>query len=126
MTRRILIVDDDEATLSLVKSLLDGAGYTIIKCASAEAAITELNNGNNVDVVFTDVYLGEGENGYQLAQSVKILWPDTKVLVTSGFTELALSARGMPATDFPFLQKPYKRASLLTFIEKNLNGSKPT
>lgn len=121
MPPRILIVDDEENVLSTLESFFDDTGFTVVTCSSAEAAIKEIGNGRRFDVVLTDVNLGEGENGYQLAQTVNSRWPETKVMVTSGFTQLALSIRGMPASDYPFLQKPFGRRELLALIDKELN-----
>ena len=81
-------------------------------------ALEILRGGRSVDLVFSDVVMPEGMNGYQLAAAARAIDPRIKILLTSGY-----SAGHRPGHDpsLPLLHKPYTRAQLAAQIRAVLD-----
>src|SRR5262245_22857873 len=80
-----LIVEDDRGLLQLMAMLLQESGFDTVECESAEAALAiMLLRGQEVGVVFADIWLSGMMNGADLARELKIRWPELKIILTSG------------------------------------------
>ena len=81
-------------------------------------ALEILRGGRSVDLVFSDVVMPEGMNGYQLAAAARAIDPRIKILLTLGY-----SAGHRPGHDpsLPLLHKPYTRAQLAAYIRATLD-----
>ncbi len=99
--RRLLIVDDDCAVLSvtaaLVGRLLPGVGID-----TAESPHAALRNAQTTPytAVLTDVCMPE-QNGYELAARIRTFQPETQIVYMSGFD------KDYRAEPFAFLRKPF-------------------
>jgi signal transduction histidine kinase/ActR/RegA family two-component response regulator len=107
---RILVVDDDRAVGSMVRRLgrVDGHDVSVAMCA--EEALEKLNH-EAFDVVLSDLGLGTGLDGWQLAAAVRSRWPGIHVLLatgTAGIDPAAARTRGVDGV----LTKPYSPAEL--------------
>jgi signal transduction histidine kinase/CheY-like chemotaxis protein len=108
----ILVVEDDEAVLTMaVESLVD-LGYRVLVAHDGREALAIVNGPERIDILFSDIIMPGGINGAQLAIEARRLRPDIKVLLTSGYTAAALSnEHGLPE-ELPVLSKPYRRDEL--------------
>jgi CheY-like chemotaxis protein len=123
---RVLIVEDN---LDLAKSalrVLGDAGHEATVATSAEEALNLLRGAASFDVLFTDIILARGSNGFELAQEAIKLRPEIKILFSSGFSEAALRASGRAAVTGHFIAKPYRKEELLARINSLAGGSQPT
>ncbi len=82
----------------------------------AEEAIEALQSKFAVDLVFTDINLGEGMNGLELAGWTLSHRPGVKVVVTTGISQIELP----PEVVEPLLAKPYTGRSLLDRVKQAL------
>ncbi|WP_198264696.1 hybrid sensor histidine kinase/response regulator [sulfur-oxidizing endosymbiont of Gigantopelta aegis] len=64
----ILIVDDETSLLELANKYLQDLGYTTYLAKNAQQALDILSKNNNIDLLFSDVVMPGGMNGYELAQ----------------------------------------------------------
>ena len=55
MPKTALVVDDSKSILSLMRKVLDVAGYNVITASSGDEGLQELNSGKQVDIVITDL-----------------------------------------------------------------------
>ncbi|VAW60711.1 diguanylate cyclase/phosphodiesterase (GGDEF & EAL domains) with PAS/PAC sensor(s) [hydrothermal vent metagenome] len=81
----ILIVDDEPALLELTHEILIQQGYNAICAENAQAALKILKN-KKVDFMLSDIIM-PGMDGYQLAAIVENKYPETKIQLTSGFSD---------------------------------------
>ena len=105
----VLIVEDEAAVREAAADMLREGGWRVIAAKDAHAALTVLETGETVDVLFSDVVM-PGMNGVRLAQAAQRLRPGLPVLLTSGYAGEALVGEE-PA--YQVLSKPYERAELL-------------
>jgi len=80
----ILVVDDEEALLELAQESLEAQGYQVLIATDGKQALERLAGDVSISLLFSDVIMPGGMNGYQLAEQATAKWPDLKVLLTSG------------------------------------------
>jgi PAS domain S-box-containing protein len=118
----VLVVEDNAALRRVAVRQLSGLGYAVIEADSAETALGHLGNVP-VQVLFTDVVMPGGMNGFELAQHARKVQPDIKVLLTSGFPEHAADPSADPAvTGARLLQKPYRAGDLARALLATLHS----
>jgi two-component SAPR family response regulator len=61
-------------------------------------------------------------SGVELAQRVRELKPEIRIMYSSGFPADALAERRMPLVNGPLLHKPYQRAEFRAMIRSALDG----
>jgi PAS domain S-box-containing protein len=114
----ILLVEDQEDVADLAESILVDAGYRVLRAATGEEALRRLDEAPDVDLIFSDVVMPGEVSGIALAHEARRRRPGMKVLLTSGYT-----AEPLARTDFPVLNKPYRRGDLLAYVREVLDPS---
>jgi PAS domain S-box-containing protein len=108
----VLIVDDEPDLVEIAVCYLKAVGYTVLSAKNGKEALAIIENHSGIDAMVTDIVMGGGMDGMELAQSVRRLSPGTRVVYSSGFPTDALSERSLPLADALILQKPYSLANL--------------
>jgi PAS domain S-box-containing protein len=107
----VLVVEDESKLRRVAVKMLDRLGLRSLQAESAKDAL-ELLADAHVDVLFTDIELAGGMNGTELAEEAHHLYPQLKVLFTTGFArEATLHERGLDE-HAPWLLKPYSHQEL--------------
>ncbi len=114
----VLVVEDNTALRRVAVRQLTRLGYAVIEADSAEAALGQLAT-TRVSVLFTDVVMPGGMNGFELAQRARVAQPDIKVLLTSGFPEQLADPATIGAR---LLNKPYRAEDLARAMRATLHG----
>jgi len=118
---RILLVEDQEEVREMIGSALLMNGYQVESAASvAEAHQLDGMAKKGFDLLFSDVILPDG-NGIDLAQNLLQKNPDTRILLSSGYTEEKARIDIIEKHRFSFLQKPYPLDKMLKKIREALN-----
>jgi signal transduction histidine kinase len=108
----VLVVEDDEAVLTMAVESLTDLGYRVLVAHDGREALAIVKGPERIDILFSDIIMPGGINGPQLAIEARRLRPGIKVLLTSGYTSAALSnEHGLPV-ELPVLSKPYRREEL--------------
>ncbi|QQR36741.1 response regulator [Devosia oryziradicis] len=104
--KRVLLVEDDEILRATTADMLESLGYVAVPVASAEAALRQLRK-HPFDILFSDIVLTGGEDGWSLAKKARQVQPDLALLLSTGYGN---------QTDGPseidVLTKPYSRTDL--------------
>ncbi|HED13723.1 MAG TPA: PAS domain S-box protein [Gammaproteobacteria bacterium] len=108
----ILIVDDEVDLLALADRYLTDLGYRTLQAENAAQALEILRGAEQIDLLFSDVVMPGGMNGYELAQRATEQRPDLKVLLTSGFTAETIAHNGLARFSAHLLSKPYRKDDL--------------
>ncbi|MCA1457454.1 PAS domain S-box protein [Bradyrhizobium sp. BRP22] len=117
----ILVVEDDKLVRDYVLTQLHSLGYVTLDAANAAAALAIARADRPFDLLFTDVIM-PGMNGRQLAEEIRRLKPDVKVLFTSGYTENAIIHHGRLDEGVLLLAKPYRKSDMAIMIRKALGA----
>jgi len=114
---KILIVDDEEVIRRVSKRALEHVGYQVIVAEDGSRAVEIFRSeGSGIDLVVLDLTMPVMDGPQTLAE-LRLIDPTVRVLLSSGFTEHDLSARG-ETVDEPFLQKPYRWTELVDKVKE--------
>jgi CheY-like chemotaxis protein len=112
----ILVVEDEALVRMDAAVFLREGGYFVREAANASDAINWLQSKPVVDLIFTDINLGKGMNGVELAEWAMTHHPSIAVLVTTGGALIT----GLSPTLGPILAKPYTVVELLKRVRQAL------
>jgi len=118
----ILVVDDEADLIDLAREYLEEVGYSVHTAAKGPEALAILESGVPINLLFSDVVMPGGMNGYELAEQACERNPNLKVVLTSGFTEKAAARNGQAHFAANMLSKPYSRDDLIKRIRGSLDG----
>jgi PAS domain S-box-containing protein len=119
---RILVIEDDKNLREVPVNLLSEEGYQIVEVGNGPDAIKLFDDGQKFDLLFTDVVLPLGMNGVEVAEKVKKIQPDIKVLYTTGYAEHAIKQNVEILSDINIVNKPYGRVTLLQKVRAVLDS----
>lgn len=111
-TETILVVEDDEDVRETAVALLSELGYRVLKARDAASALTVIESGVEIDLLFTDVVMPGPLRSPELARKARARLPNIAVLFTSGYTENAIVHGGRLDPGVELLPKPYSREDL--------------
>ena len=120
---RVLLVEDDAEVRTIVHTFLDTLGCRVTGCASAEQALLALTPEAPFDLVLSDIALGTGMRGTQLAAQAQQRVPSLRVLLMSGFSEELLDADRDSPPGWGLLPKPCTRDELARAIIRVIKPS---
>ena len=116
----VLVVEDETAILKLAKQILSHYNYKVLLAKSpSEALEVAQAYSGKISLLITDVVMPE-MNGRELANQLKILFPEIKCLFMSGYTADVIAHRGVLDKGVQFIQKPFSVKSLLAKIGEAL------
>ncbi|HVM59851.1 MAG TPA: ATP-binding protein [Verrucomicrobiae bacterium] len=112
-TETILVVEDEPGVRRLTCATLRTCGYNVIEsCDGADGLrVAREHDLQKIDLAVSDVIM-PNMSGKELADQLRVLRPDMKILLTSGYTDDALAHHGVLEAGLAFLEKPFSRASL--------------
>lgn len=99
----VLVVEDEWLVSSVVVDDLRDRGFVVIEAGCGEDALACLAGDHAVDVVFTDIHLGNGMSGWDVAEAFRKADPGVGVIYASG--QSLDSRRDVPGS--LFFRKPY-------------------
>jgi len=120
----ILVAEDDEGVRATVVEMLQGLGYRVLIAPDASAALTIIESGIAIDMLFTDVVMPGPLKSTEMAKKAKDRLPNLAVLFTSGYTENSIVHGGRLDAGVQLLSKPYTREALARKIRHVLNNEK--
>ena len=118
--RSVMVIDDDEISLSLVSLLLEAEGYDVIQAAGGTAAlelVASLPPDSYPDIVIADLRM-PGLSGQELAAELRRAVPRAKVLAMSATPDAAEGYDG-------FLSKPLNVAALRSLLNGHAVNPEP-
>jgi len=121
----ILVVEDDDMVRASAVGMLRDLGYTCLHASNGASALTVLQSGAKVDLLFTDVIMPGPVKSRDLALEAQRLRPDLPVLYTSGYTEDAIVHQGRLDEGVQLLSKPYSRDGLARKVRAMLKTARP-
>lgn len=116
----ILVVEDDLPVQATVIELLTGLGYSVLRANDAQSALSILQSGLPIDLLFTDVVMPGPLSSTELARQARLLLPDIAVLFTSGYTRNAIVHGGRLDPGVELLSKPYRQEDLARKVRQLL------
>lgn len=120
-SERILVVEDDENLRQISTTTLINQGYQVVDVKEGRDAVNQLNEGQSFDLIFTDVVLPGQMTGVEIAEHAKRIFPDIKILYTTGYAENDVIHIKSLETGMALVSKPFRKAELLMKVRELLN-----
>ena len=120
---KLLLVDDEKGLLDLAQHTLEGLGYQVLRAATAQEAVDILCQCSDIALVFSDVVMPGKMTGFDLAERINNDFVNTKVLLTSGYTDKTVEQHNLVKFSFELLSKPYTQMDMALQIRKRLDDS---
>jgi PAS domain S-box-containing protein len=118
----VLIVEDDPFVRSYAVMSLQSLGYRVTAAVDGNDALQKLGTDMQVDLLFTDIVMPGGINGWELADLARKARPQLRVLLTSGYALETLTAQGHLRDGSAILAKPYRKAELARRLREALSA----
>ncbi len=119
---KLLVVEDQEAVRAVACGFLTDFGYEVIEAEDGLQALARLQENPDVDLMFSDVVMPGGMNGFDLAQAARSMRPGLKIVHTSGYPKGAMVHQEEPRFREGFIiMKPYRREDLHKIIKEALD-----
>jgi len=112
----ILILDDEPIVSKRLKPALEKNGYEVETFTASSEALKRIEE-RKFDIVVTDLKM-EGVDGMEFLTRVKEKYPDTEVIVITGFATMATAKESFNKGVFDFLAKPFKLGEITAVIQK--------
>ena len=116
-SEKILLVDDEPELIELAEEFLHELGYRTVIARDAREALERLAGEPDIDLVFSDILMPGGIDGYELARRARVSAPSVRVLLCSGYAD----RQGDADFDGIVLRKPYQPEELADAIRQVLS-----
>jgi CheY-like chemotaxis protein len=114
-----LVVEDNAAVLELAVNTISELGYCVITAVDGPSALDIIRSEQPIDLLFSDVVMPGGMNGFELIDKARAVRGELKALVTSGYANIHRPDAERP--DVPLLLKPYHGGDLAKCIRMALD-----
>lgn len=110
--KTILVVEDQDDVRKVASGFLKSFGYRVLEAEDGIIALGILQAQPDIDLLFTDIIMPGGMNGFDLSQAACELNPDLKVIHASGYPQGALLHEQMEQISDSLILKPYRKEDL--------------
>jgi CheY-like chemotaxis protein len=103
----ILIVEDEELLLDLLREMLEAEGYRVLTATDGKEAVEVFrSHWKDVSLVLSDMGL-PSMGGWEVLQELRVINPQVKVILSSGFMDPKVRQDVIKSGAHDFIQKPY-------------------
>jgi signal transduction histidine kinase len=115
----VLVVEDSPEVLELARIAISDLGYRVLSAPDGPSALHIIEHNPQIDLLFSDIVMPGGMNGFELISKARAVRSELKALVASGYANVHRPGSDRP--NVPLLLKPYRRDDLATSIRKALD-----
>lgn len=116
---RIFVVDDDQIILESLQEMLSLEGYNVAGATGLSGALTQLEQ-QPADVIISDINLSGGD-GFELLQVIRKRWPETVVIMITGYGTIESAVEAIKMGAYDYLTKPIIDDELRLVVERALS-----
>lgn len=118
----VLLVEDETLLQMAVQFALENAGYQVICCATGTAAIEELDSdAERFKALVTDIRLGSGPDGWQVARRARELVSGIPVVYTTADGASDWTSNGVPES--VLIAKPFADSQVIVAVGQLINAA---
>ncbi|HXX58272.1 MAG TPA: sigma-54 dependent transcriptional regulator [Thermodesulfovibrionales bacterium] len=115
---KVLVVDDDDIIRRICRKILKPEGYTVETCADGLEGLKALHD-HSFDLVLTDLMMPD-MNGIELLKKIREHWPDTEVILITGFGTVKTAVEALKYGAYDYIEKPFTPEELLNIVARCL------
>lgn len=123
-TETILLVEDEDVVRTLTRQILEMCGYTVLEAGNGVEALSLCEKHDcHIHLLMTDVVMPQ-MGGRELSERFAVIYPQMRILFTSGYTDDAVVRHGVIEAGTNFIQKPFTPDALAHKVRAILDGTK--
>src|SRR3990172_2847980 len=122
MTDTILVIEDKESMLDMLRQTLEAEGYQVVPARDGAEGIKRLVD-ERIGLVLTDLKLPK-KDGFEVLKAAKADNPLLPVIVMTAFGTIETAVKAVKEGAYDFLTKPFDTDHLLVLINRALNASR--
>ena len=115
---KVLVVDDEESIRSVLRQALTDAGHHVLLASDGEQAL-ELLRTNDIEVMLLDMRM-PGLSGLDVLSEVRVLSPDTYVIMVTAIAELSTAVDAMKQGAYDYVAKPFGLDDVTMAVQRAL------
>jgi CheY-like chemotaxis protein len=115
LTGKVLIVDDEQASVRLLERMLRGAGYVSVESTRDPRLVSELHRTNRYDLILLDLQM-PGRDGFWVLEELKQVEKDGYLSVLVMTAHPGHKRRALQAGAKDFISKPFNAVEVLTRV----------
>ena len=120
-TEKVLVVDDEERSVSIMKVVLERLGYNVTAMTSSLKALELFKEDpHRYDLLLTDLIMPQLA-GDKLVSEIIEIRPDMPVIITSGFTDTIVNDNFKQISNKAFIPKPFQPQELAKTVRQVLD-----
>jgi DNA-binding NtrC family response regulator len=112
----ILVLDDEPIVGARLKPSLEKIGYNVESFIDSKEALARLHQ-KRFDIIVTDLKMANVD-GMEIHRSAKKLWPETAVIIITGFATMETAREALKSGVYDFIAKPFEISKLREVIQK--------
>ncbi len=116
---KLLIIEDEERMRRLFELVLKQEGYDLLLASTGEQGIRTLNDVADLDLIVTDLQLGN-QSGLDVLEAAKRALPDVPVLIITGYGTVKSAVEAMKKGAFDYISKPVDNEELKIVLARAL------
>jgi DNA-binding NtrC family response regulator len=116
---KLLIIEDEERMRRLFELVLKQEGYDLLLASTGEQGIRTLNDVADLDLIVTDLELGN-QSGLDVLQAAKQALPDVPVLIITGYGTVKSAVEAMKKGAYDYISKPVDNEELKIVLARAL------
>ena len=117
--KKILVIDDEPIVRTSCIRSLSPEGYEVKSASSGKEALELLEN-EPFNLVLLDLKMPDMD-GIEVLKKIKNTWPDTKVVMITGYSTVETAVKTLKLGAFSYLEKPFTPDTLLEIAREALN-----
>ncbi|MDA8105658.1 MAG: response regulator, partial [Nitrospiraceae bacterium] len=114
MDKKILVVDDDESIIWVIKKALEPSGYSVVSRTRLASGLRAIQDRQ---VILLDLILPDG-NGLEGLREIRSARPDAVVIMITAHAQMQSTITAMKEGAYDYLEKPFDIEELKIVIEK--------
>jgi CheY-like chemotaxis protein len=115
----VLVAEDEALITDILRETLEDGGFKVIFAENGKAAIDAIKECSELEGLITDIRLGSGPDGWQVAQHARHRFSEIAVVYISGDSGHEWMEKGVPKSIL--VQKPFAPAQIITGVSTLLN-----
>lgn len=118
MSKKILVVEDQEDNRRIVRDLLTSAGFQLLEAVTGQEGV-RMAETNKPDLILMDIQMPEMD-GYEATRQIKAMMRHIPIIVITSYALSGDADKAMAAGADAYVSKPFSPRDLLATIKKFL------
>jgi DNA-binding response OmpR family regulator len=124
VSHRVLLVDDDEAVLTMMSATLERKGFDVVPATNVTEAL-KLITTESFDVLITDLHMPNPSDGFAVITAMRHSQPDALTLLVSGYPDVKSAMDAILLEADEIIVKPFEAGKLADLVRDKLLTRKP-